>query len=153
MGLASKSRNFPLSAGRRLMTKTPRRLATSPASSPAPSARCTHHVRLALVVIASISLVGIVLVNALLVIPAATAKLLARSLRLRGQASGEPPETSPDQNVDRRRPGRRRQPHSRPSGPRSKVQCAGPRSAARRARRSAVAPASTLVPRPSRTTP
>jgi ABC-type Mn2+/Zn2+ transport system permease subunit len=39
-----------------------------------------HHVLLALVVIASISLVGIVLVNALLVIPAATAKLLARSL-------------------------------------------------------------------------
>ncbi len=38
-------------------------------------------VLLALVVIASISLVGIVLVNALLVIPAATAKLLARSLR------------------------------------------------------------------------
>ena len=35
---------------------------------------------LALVVIASISVVGIVLVNALLVIPAATAKLLARSL-------------------------------------------------------------------------
>jgi ABC-type Mn2+/Zn2+ transport system permease subunit len=40
-----------------------------------------HHVLLALVVIASISLVGIVLVNALLVIPAATAKLLARSLK------------------------------------------------------------------------
>jgi len=40
-----------------------------------------HHVLLALAVIASISLVGIVLVNALLVIPAATAKLLARSLR------------------------------------------------------------------------
>jgi zinc transport system permease protein len=40
-----------------------------------------HHVLLALTVIASISLVGIVLVNALLVIPAATAKLLARSLR------------------------------------------------------------------------
>ncbi len=39
-----------------------------------------HHVLLALVVIASISVVGIVLVNALLVIPAATAKLLARSL-------------------------------------------------------------------------
>jgi zinc transport system permease protein len=39
-----------------------------------------HHVLLALAVIASISLVGIVLVNALLVIPAATAKLLARSL-------------------------------------------------------------------------
>lgn len=35
---------------------------------------------LALTVIASISVVGIVLVNALLVIPAATAKLLARSL-------------------------------------------------------------------------
>jgi zinc transport system permease protein len=40
-----------------------------------------HHVLLALAVIASISLVGIVLVNALLVIPAATAKLLARSLK------------------------------------------------------------------------
>jgi zinc transport system permease protein len=40
-----------------------------------------HHVLLALTVIASISVVGIVLVNALLVIPAATAKLLARSLR------------------------------------------------------------------------
>lgn len=39
-----------------------------------------HHVLLALAVIASISLVGVVLVNALLVIPAATAKLLARSL-------------------------------------------------------------------------
>jgi ABC-type Mn2+/Zn2+ transport system permease subunit len=39
-----------------------------------------HHVLLALTVIASISIVGIVLVNALLVIPAATAKLLARSL-------------------------------------------------------------------------
>ena len=39
-----------------------------------------QHVLLALVVIASISVVGIVLVNALLVIPAATAKLLARSL-------------------------------------------------------------------------
>ncbi|MBI1735737.1 MAG: metal ABC transporter permease [Candidatus Rokubacteria bacterium] len=39
-----------------------------------------HHVLLALTVIASISVVGIVLVNALLVIPAATAKLLARSL-------------------------------------------------------------------------
>jgi zinc transport system permease protein len=39
-----------------------------------------HHVLLALVVIASISLVGIVLVNALLIIPAATAKLLAQSL-------------------------------------------------------------------------
>jgi zinc transport system permease protein len=39
-----------------------------------------HHVLLALVVITSISVVGIVLVNALLVIPAATAKLLARSL-------------------------------------------------------------------------
>jgi ABC-type Mn2+/Zn2+ transport system permease subunit len=37
------------------------------------------HVLLALVVIACISVVGIVLVNALLVIPAATAKLLARS--------------------------------------------------------------------------
>lgn len=40
-----------------------------------------QHVLLALVVIGSISVVGIVLVNALLVIPAATAKLLARSLR------------------------------------------------------------------------
>lgn len=39
-----------------------------------------HHVLLALVVIASISVVGVVLVSALLVIPAATAKLLARSL-------------------------------------------------------------------------
>jgi zinc transport system permease protein len=39
-----------------------------------------HHVLLAFTVIASISVVGIVLVNALLVIPAATAKLLARSL-------------------------------------------------------------------------
>jgi ABC-type Mn2+/Zn2+ transport system permease subunit len=39
-----------------------------------------QHVLLALVVIAGISVVGIVLVNALLVIPAATAKLLARSL-------------------------------------------------------------------------
>jgi ABC-type Mn2+/Zn2+ transport system permease subunit len=38
------------------------------------------HVLLALTVVASISVVGIVLVNALLVIPAATAKLLARSL-------------------------------------------------------------------------
>lgn len=40
-----------------------------------------YHVLLSLVVIASISTVGIVLVNALLVIPAATAKLLARSLQ------------------------------------------------------------------------
>jgi zinc transport system permease protein len=39
-----------------------------------------QHVLLALVVVASISVVGIVLVNALLVIPAATAKLFARSL-------------------------------------------------------------------------
>jgi zinc transport system permease protein len=39
-----------------------------------------HHALLALTIIASISVVGIVLVNALLVIPAATAKLLARSL-------------------------------------------------------------------------
>lgn len=39
-----------------------------------------QHVLLALVVIAGISVVGIVLVNALLVIPAAAAKLLARSL-------------------------------------------------------------------------
>jgi zinc transport system permease protein len=38
------------------------------------------HVLLAVVVIAGISVAGIVLVNALLVIPAATAKLLARSL-------------------------------------------------------------------------
>lgn len=39
-----------------------------------------YHLLLALVVVASIKTVGIVLVNALLVIPAATAKLLARSL-------------------------------------------------------------------------
>ena len=39
-----------------------------------------YYALLALTVIASISVVGIVLVNALLVIPAATAKLLARSL-------------------------------------------------------------------------
>jgi zinc transport system permease protein len=39
-----------------------------------------HHVVLALVVVASISIVGIVLANALLVIPAATAMILARSL-------------------------------------------------------------------------
>jgi zinc transport system permease protein len=39
-----------------------------------------YHVLLALAVIASISTVGIVMANALLVIPAATAKLLARSL-------------------------------------------------------------------------
>lgn len=39
-----------------------------------------YHVLLALVVIASIKVVGIILVNALLVIPAATAKLLSRSL-------------------------------------------------------------------------
>jgi ABC-type Mn2+/Zn2+ transport system permease subunit len=39
-----------------------------------------YHVLLALAVIASLSTVGIVLANALLVIPAATAKLLARSL-------------------------------------------------------------------------
>jgi ABC-type Mn2+/Zn2+ transport system permease subunit len=39
-----------------------------------------YHVLLALTVIASLSTVGIVLANALLVIPAATAKLLARSL-------------------------------------------------------------------------
>lgn len=38
------------------------------------------HVLLALVVVAGITIVGIILVNALLVIPAATAKLLARSL-------------------------------------------------------------------------
>lgn len=38
------------------------------------------HVLLALMIVASLSLVGIVLVNALLVIPAATAKLRARSL-------------------------------------------------------------------------
>jgi len=40
-----------------------------------------YHVLLALVVVASLGVVGIVLVNALLVIPAATAKLCARSLR------------------------------------------------------------------------
>jgi zinc transport system permease protein len=40
-----------------------------------------YHVLLALVVIASLKIVGIILVNALLVIPAATAKLLARSLK------------------------------------------------------------------------
>ena len=40
-----------------------------------------YHVLLALVVIASLKVVGIILVNALLVIPAATAKLLARSLK------------------------------------------------------------------------
>jgi zinc transport system permease protein len=45
-----------------------------------PRVLTVHHVLLALTVIASISVVGIVLVNALLVIPAATAKLLARSL-------------------------------------------------------------------------
>jgi len=39
-----------------------------------------YHVLLALVIIASIRTVGVVLVNALLIIPAATAKLLARSL-------------------------------------------------------------------------
>jgi ABC-type Mn2+/Zn2+ transport system permease subunit len=39
-----------------------------------------YHVLLALMVVASLSIVGIVLVNALLVIPAATAKLRARSL-------------------------------------------------------------------------
>jgi manganese/iron transport system permease protein len=39
-----------------------------------------YHVLLALAVIASLSTVGTVLANALLVIPAATAKLLARSL-------------------------------------------------------------------------
>ncbi len=40
-----------------------------------------YHVLLALVVVASLKVVGIILVNALLVIPAATAKLLARSLK------------------------------------------------------------------------
>jgi ABC-type Mn2+/Zn2+ transport system permease subunit len=40
-----------------------------------------YQVLLAAVVVASIKIVGIVLVNALLVIPAATAKLLARSLK------------------------------------------------------------------------
>lgn len=40
-----------------------------------------YHALLALVVIASLKVVGIILVNALLVIPAATAKLLARSLQ------------------------------------------------------------------------
>jgi zinc transport system permease protein len=39
-----------------------------------------YHVLLALMVVASLTIVGIVLVNALLVIPAATAKLRARSL-------------------------------------------------------------------------
>ena len=39
-----------------------------------------YHVLLALVIIASIRTVGVVLVNALLIIPAATAKLMARSL-------------------------------------------------------------------------
>jgi ABC-type Mn2+/Zn2+ transport system permease subunit len=39
-----------------------------------------YHVLLALMLVASLSIVGIVLVNALLVIPAATAKLRARSL-------------------------------------------------------------------------
>ncbi|GIX49032.1 MAG: membrane protein [Candidatus Tectimicrobiota bacterium] len=39
-----------------------------------------YHILLALVVIASIRTVGVILVNALLIIPAATAKLLARSL-------------------------------------------------------------------------
>lgn len=39
-----------------------------------------YHVLLALMVVASIRIVGIILVNALLVIPAATAKLRARSL-------------------------------------------------------------------------
>lgn len=38
------------------------------------------HVLLALVVVSGITIVGIILINALLVIPAATAKLLARSL-------------------------------------------------------------------------
>lgn len=40
-----------------------------------------YHVLLALTVIASLKVVGIILVNALLVIPAATAKLLAHSLK------------------------------------------------------------------------
>jgi zinc transport system permease protein len=40
-----------------------------------------YHVLLALMIVASLSIVGIVLVNALLVIPAATAKLGARSLK------------------------------------------------------------------------
>ena len=40
-----------------------------------------YHVLLALVVVASLKVVGIILINALLVIPAATAKLLARSLK------------------------------------------------------------------------
>jgi ABC-type Mn2+/Zn2+ transport system permease subunit len=39
-----------------------------------------YHVLLALVIIASIRTVGVILVNALLIIPAATAKMLARSL-------------------------------------------------------------------------
>jgi len=40
-----------------------------------------YHVLLALAVIASLKVVGIILVNALLVVPAASAKLLARSLK------------------------------------------------------------------------
>ena len=39
-----------------------------------------YHILLALVVIASIRTVGVILVNALLIIPAATAKMLAHSL-------------------------------------------------------------------------
>jgi ABC-type Mn2+/Zn2+ transport system permease subunit len=39
-----------------------------------------YHVLLALVIIASLRTVGVVLANALLIIPAATAKLMARSL-------------------------------------------------------------------------
>lgn len=39
-----------------------------------------YHILLALVIIASIRTVGVILVNALLIIPAATAKLVARSL-------------------------------------------------------------------------
>src|SRR5438445_84848 len=45
------------------------------------AALTSYYVLLALVIIASIRTVGTVLVTALLVIPAATAKLLARSLR------------------------------------------------------------------------
>jgi zinc transport system permease protein len=45
-----------------------------------PRLLAVYHVLLALMVVASLSIVGIVLVNALLVIPAATAKLHARSL-------------------------------------------------------------------------
>ena len=39
-----------------------------------------YHILLALVIIASLRTVGVILVNALLIIPAATAKLISRSL-------------------------------------------------------------------------